>query len=149
MPTPAAVAGASLRPCPADPPSPASPPHPASLMSSASPPSPASAPSPADRLRVALLARVRTAAASAWASQDAELADEIAALEAAGECAVPTEDELDGLAPDPLSDPPDGEHGWLADLPGPLLDEYLAASVEPVRPEPLPAGLWSRPAGDG
>jgi hypothetical protein len=77
------------------------------------------------------------------------LADEIAALEAAGECAVPTEDELAGLAPDPLAGPPDGEHGWLADLPGPLLDEYLAATAEPIRPEPLPAGLWSRAAGDG
>jgi hypothetical protein len=92
---------------------------------------------------------VGTAAASEWASQDAELADEIAALEAAGECAVPSEAELAGLAPDPLAGPPDGEYGWLADLPGPLLDEYLAASAEPVRPEPLPAGLWSRAAGDG
>jgi len=100
-------------------------------------------------VREALLARVRTAAASEWASQDAELADEIAVLEAAGECAVPSEAELAGLAPDPLAGPPDGEHAWLADLPGPLLDEYLAATAEPVRPEPLPAGRWSRAEGDG
>ena len=93
MPATTAAARASLRPSPADP------------------------PSPADGLREALLARVRTATAVEWASQDAELTAEIPALDAAGGCAVPSEDELDGLAPDPLSDPPDGEYGWLADLP--------------------------------
>ncbi len=62
---------------------------------------------------------------------------------------VPSEAELNGLAPDPLADPPDGEYGWLADLPGPLLDEYLTATAEPVRPEPIAAGLWNRAAGDG
>jgi len=92
---------------------------------------------------------VRTATAVEWASQDAELTAEIAALDAAGECAVPSEDAVDGLAPDPLSDPPDGEYGWLADLPGPLLDEYVAATAEPPGPEPIAAGLWNRAAGDG
>src|SRR5215469_1101508 len=173
MPASAAAAGASLQPSPADPPSLINPlppadmppqadppslisaPSPADLPSPASPPSPAdppsltSPPSLADGLREALLARVRTATASEWASQDAELAAEIAALEAAGECAVPSEEELDGLAPDPLADPPDGEYAWLADLPGPLLDEYLTATAEPAGPEPIAAGLWNRAAGDG
>src|SRR5215471_16025419 len=149
MPATAADARASLQPSPADPPSLINPPSPADPPSLINPPSPASPPSPADGLREALLARVRTATAAEWASQDAELTAEIAALDAAGECAVPSEDELDGLAPDPLSDPPDGECGWLADLPGPLLDEYVAATAEPPRPEPIAAGLWSRAAGDG
>jgi Domain of unknown function (DUF222) len=112
-------------------------------------PSPASPPSPADGLREALLARVRTATASALASQDAEWDAEIAAVEAAGDDEVPTEEELAGLAPDPLAGPPDGEYAWLADLPGPLLNEYLAATAEPARPEPIAAGLWNRTAGDG
>jgi hypothetical protein len=41
-------------------------------------------------LRGVLLARVRWAAARAWDGQDAELEAEIAALEAAGDCLVPT-----------------------------------------------------------
>jgi len=131
MPASAAAAGVSLQPSPANAPSPASP------------------PAPTDGLREALLARVRTAAASEWAFRDADLAAEAAALEAADECAVPSEAELAGLAPDPLAGPPDGKHEWLADLPGPLLDEYLAATAEPVGPEPLPAGLWNRAAGNG
>ena len=101
-----------------------------------------------DGLREALLARVRSAAASAWACQDAELDAEIAALEASGGCAVPAVAELAGLAPDPYTDPPEGTWGWLADLPGPLLDEYLAATAEPPAPRQL-AGLWAHTGRDG
>ncbi len=74
---------------------------------------------------------------------------EAAALEAAGECVVPSEAELSGLAPDPLAGPPEGALGWLADLPGPLLDEYVRATTDPTGPEPIKAGWWSRAAGDG
>jgi hypothetical protein len=103
----------------------------------------------ADELRGALLARVRSATAATWECRDAELAAEAAALEAAGECVVPSEAELNGLAPDPLAGPPEGAFGWLADLPGPLLDEYVRATTEPTGPEPVKAGWWSRAAGDG
>ncbi len=102
-----------------------------------------------DDLREALLARVRSASAGEWARQDAELDAEVAALEAAGAHEVPSEAELAGLAPDPLAGPPDGTLGWLADLPGPLLDEYIAATTRPAGPEPIAAGWWSRTAGDG
>jgi hypothetical protein len=159
MPATAADARASLQPSPASPPSVATPSSPGnpSLTDPSSPgnpsltdpSSPGNPPSPADGLRHALLARVRTVAASEWTSQDAELAAEIAALETAGECAVPSEAELAGLAPDPRSDPPDGEYEWLADLPGPLLDEYLAATAEPAGSEPIAAGWWNRAAADG
>jgi hypothetical protein len=101
-----------------------------------------------DGLREALLARVRSAAASAWACQDAELDAEIAALEASGSCTVPAVAELAGLAPDPYAGPPEGTWGWLADLPGPLLDEYLAATAEPPGPHQL-AGLWAHTGRDG
>jgi hypothetical protein len=57
--------------------------------------------------------------------------------------------ERAALPPDLLAGPPDGKDAWLAQLPGPLLDEYIAATAEPPRPEPLPAGLWSRETGDG
>jgi hypothetical protein len=104
-------------------------------------------PAPAgDGLREALLARVRL---GAWDGQDAGWEAEIAAQEAAGLCEVPAVDELDVLEPDPLAGPPDGELAWLADLPGPLLDEYLAATAEPDRPEPIAAGWWDRTTGDG
>jgi hypothetical protein len=96
-----------------------------------------------------LLARVRSATAATWDCQDAELDTGAAALEAAGECVVPSEAELNGLAPDPLAGPPEGALGWLADLPGPLLDEYVRATTEPAGPEPIKAGWWSRAAGDG
>ncbi len=101
-----------------------------------------------DGLREALLARVRSAAASAWACQDAELDAEIAALEASGSCTVPAVAELAGLAPDPYAGPPEGTWGWLADLPGPLLDEYLAATAEPPGPQQL-AGLWAHSGRGG
>jgi hypothetical protein len=91
-----------------------------------------------------LLARVRSAP-----DLDAEFDAEIAALEAAGGGEVPTVAELAGLVPDPLAGPPDGEWAWLADLPGPLLDEYLAATAERAAPEALAAGFWDRSAGDG
>jgi hypothetical protein len=68
--------------------------------------------------------------AAAWAAQDRELIAEIVALEAAGVVTVPDEDELAGLALDPETAPPDGVHGWFADLPGPLIDEYFAAAAE-------------------
>ena len=108
---------------------------------------PASQPAPGDELRETLLARVRQV--SVEECQDADWEAELAALEAAGECHVPTDEELAGLAPDPLAGPPDGEYAWLAELPGPLLDEYIAATAGPGGPEPLAAGLWSRDSGEG
>jgi hypothetical protein len=119
MPARAAAAKAVLRPAPADPHRPAD-----------------------DGLREALLARVRPAA---WAAQDAE----IAALEATGECAVPSVAELTGLTPDRDAGPPEGGCEWLADLPGPLRDEYVQAMTVPPWPEPIGAGWWDRSAGDG
>ena len=87
-------------------------------------------PAPAvDRLRDALLARVQLANASLWASQDAELEAEMATLDAV-DSVVPTVEELAGLAPDPYAGPPGGAWGWLADLPGPLLEEYLDATQD-------------------
>src|SRR5260370_32403691 len=118
MPASAAAAGASLQPSLANPLSPTGPSSPTGPPSPINSPIPITPPSPAAGLREGLLARVR----SASASQDAELAAESAALEAAGECAVPSEAELAALAPDPLAGPPDGEHEWLAGLPSPLLD---------------------------
>jgi Domain of unknown function (DUF222) len=118
-------------------------------------PSPTPRPAPDDPasrtggLREALLARLRPTAAESWVGQEAEWEAELAALEAAGACEAPTEAELAGLDPDPLAGPPEGAWAWLADLPGPLLEEYLEATAGPVRPEPLPAGLWSRKGGDG
>jgi Domain of unknown function (DUF222) len=103
----------------------------------------------ADELRETLLARVRWATAATWECPDAELDAEAAVLEAAGEYVVPSEAELSGLAPDPLAGPPEGALAWLADLPGPLLDEYVRATSEPTGPEPIKAGWWSRAAGDG
>jgi hypothetical protein len=90
-----------------------------------------------------LLARVRP---GGWAGADAELDAGFAALAAAD---VPSEEELAGLVPDLDAGPPDGEFAWLADLPGPLLDEYLAATTEPAVPEALAAGFWDRSTGDG
>ena len=97
MPGPSAVAGAAHRPAPAG-----------------------------DRWREALLARVPPATAAVWAAQDAELEAEMAALDA-GEIVVPAAEELAGQAPDLYAGPPEGALGWLADLPGPLLEEYLDA----------------------
>jgi hypothetical protein len=81
-----------------------------------------------DLVREALLRRVEPVAA-AWAAQDAELDAEIAALAAAGALTAPAEDERPGPALDPDSAPADGLHAWLADLPGPLLDEYVAVTA--------------------
>ena len=88
-----------------------------------------SAPLDRDPVREALLRRVEPVAA-AWAAQDAELDAEIAALAAAGALTVPAEEERPGPALDPDNAPPDALHAWLADLPGPLLDEYLAVTAE-------------------
>src|SRR5215469_18959452 len=110
-------------------------------------PAPSGPASPADDLREALLARLRPVVAGE--GLDAGWQAEVAALEAANGCRVLTDAELAGLPPDPLAGPPDGEFAWLAELPGPLLDEYIAATAEPPRPEPLAAGLWSRDSGDG
>src|SRR5215831_13247937 len=94
-----------------------------------------------DRLREVLLARVQPANVSLWASQDAELEAEMAALDAVDRV-VPTVEELAGQALDPYAGPPEGAWGWLADLPAPLLAEYLDATAEPRGPEPLAGGLW-------
>ena len=120
MPVPSAIARAAHRPAPAG-----------------------------DRLREALLARVRPATAAVWARQDAELEAEMAAQEPAADLVVPTVEELAGQAPDPYAGPPDGTWGWLADLPGPLLEEYLDATAKPPGPGLLPAGLRDRATGEG
>ena len=86
-----------------------------------------------DRFWDALLRWVEPVAA-AWAAQDAELDAEIAALEAAGVFAVPAGEQWLGLAFGPQSAPPDGPHVWLADLPGPLFDEDLAATAVAAGP---------------
>ncbi|HEV3288570.1 MAG TPA: hypothetical protein VG123_06220, partial [Streptosporangiaceae bacterium] len=98
----------------------------------------------ADRtgLREALLARVRTVALGQDAGLDTEPTDTY-------ELAPPGFEELAGLAPDLDSDPPDGADAWLADLPEPLLAEYLAATARPAGPEPIPAGRLPREFGDG
>jgi len=106
-------------------------------------------PAPAvDQLRAALLARVQPATASVWASQDAELEAEMAALDAVDHV-VPTVEELAGQAPDPYAGPPEGVWGWLADLPGPLLEEYLDATAELPGPELLTGGPWDRATDEG
>ncbi len=104
----------------------------------------AALPSPLDldQVRDALLRRIEPVAA-AWAAQDAELDDEIAALERAGVFTVPAAEERPDPAVDPDSAPPDGLQAWLADLPGPLLEEYLAATAESA-PEGLRAGPGGR-----
>ena len=104
----------------------------------------AALPTPLDRdsAREALLRRVEPVGA-AWAAQDAELDAEIAALAAAGALTVPAEEVPPGPALDPDSPPADGLYAWLADLPGPLLDEYLAVTAESAPPG-LRAGLGGR-----
>jgi len=47
--------------------------------------------------------------------REAEWEAELAVLEAAGACEVPSEAELADLVPDPLAGPPEGEWAWLAD----------------------------------
>jgi hypothetical protein len=49
---------------------------------------------------------------------------------------------------DPDSAPPDGLQAWLGDLPGPLLDEYLAATVETATEVPR-AGLGGHVTREG
>jgi hypothetical protein len=100
-----------------------------------------------DPVRDALLRRIEPVAA-AWAAQDAELDAEIAALERAGVFTVPAAEEWPGPAVDSDSAPPDGRQAWLADLPGPLLDEYLAATAE-AAPEVPRAGLGGRVTREG
>ena len=123
-----------------------SPPHRAELPSSLNR---AALPSPLDLdpVRDALLRRIEPVAA-AWAAQDAELDDEIAALEHAGVFTVPAAEERPDPAVDPDSAPPDGLQAWLADLPGPLLEEYLAATAE-AAPEIPRAGLGGRVTREG
>ena len=116
-------------------------PAPSAVASAAHRPAPAG-----DRLREALLTRVQPATAPVWTGQDAELDAETAALDA--DRVVPTAEELAGQAPDPYAGPPEGMWGWLADLPGPLLEEYLDAA-EPRGPGPLAAGRWDGAAGEG
>ncbi len=96
-----------------------------------------------DRFRDALLRRVEPVAA-AWAAQDAELDAEIAALEAAGAFTVPAGEQWPGPAFGPQSAPPDGPYAWLADLPGPLLDEYFADTAAAAGPEVLRTGPGRR-----
>jgi len=104
-------------------------------------------------LREKLLARVRLATVGAWECQEAELAAEQAALAAApGGVGLPGFEEVDELGVDPYAGPPEGADSWLADLPGPLLDEYIAATGEPGWPDgldPIKAGFWDRRIGGG
>jgi hypothetical protein len=103
-----------------------------------------------DALREELLARMVPASAADWASLEAGLAAEDAALADLVEAEEPpTEEKLYGLAPDPDHDPPDGENAWLADLPCPLREEYCARTARPPVPEVLKAGFWDRGDGDG
>jgi Domain of unknown function (DUF222) len=99
-------------------------------------------------LQAALLARARSAARS-WAGGEAAWAVEEAAPEAMADRAEPpSEEELAWLA-DPWVGPPDGAEAWLADLPGPLQDEYFEAVAGPAGPEPIKAGFWDRRGGSG
>ena len=100
-----------------------------------------------DPVRDALLCRIEPVAA-AWAAQDAELDAEIAALERAGVFTVPAAEEWPGPAVDPDSAPPDGLQARLADLPGPLLEEYLAATAKTTSEVPR-AGLGGRVTREG
>ena len=101
-----------------------------------------------DRFRDALLRRVEPVAA-AWAAQDAELDAEIAALEAAGAFTVPAGEQWPGPAFGLQSAPPDGPYAWLADLPGPLLDEYFADTAAAAGPEVLRTGPGRRGRCEG
>jgi hypothetical protein len=100
-------------------------------------------------LREELLARVWGPAARAASRQDAELAAEMDALEAAGGLTPPDDWELGELVPDPRCGPPDGPDAWLADLPAELLFEYLAATEDPPCQEAIVAGRLPRQPGDG
>ena len=101
-------------------------------------------------LREELLARVWGPAARAASRQDAGLAAEMDALEAAGALTPPPDDwELFGLVPDPRCGPPDGADAWLADLPAELLFEYLAATEDQPCQEAIVAGRLPRQPGDG
>ena len=56
----------------------------------------------------------------------------------------PTDEELCGLVPDPDTDPPGGEEVWLADLAGPVREEWLDARQPSARPTVFPAGFLPR-----
>lgn len=100
-------------------------------------------------LRVELLERVRVAAVRAVRCLETDLAEDLASWEAAGGLEAPPVEELYGLVPDPDCGPPDGVEAWLADLPGPLLFEYLDAVAGPGEPEPIVAGRLPRGGGQG
>jgi len=100
-------------------------------------------------LREELLARVWRPAFRAASRRDAELAAEMAALEAARGLMPPDDWELDELVPDPRCGPPDGADAWLADLPAELLFEYIAATEAPPCREAIVAGRLPRQPGDG
>ncbi len=85
------------------------------------------------------------------ADQDAELALDVAAWEAAGR-PVPADLEPFGSGllthPDPEVGPPDGNLAWLAGLPPELLDEYLAASGGASPARTLQSGFASGGAAE-
>ena len=101
-----------------------------------------------DPFRDALLRRIEPLAV-AWAAQDAELDAETAALTAAGALTAPAEEEWPGPALGPDSALPAGLDAWPAGLPGPLLDEYIAATAEVPAPDVSRARLRDRAGGQG
>ncbi len=100
-------------------------------------------------LREELLARVWGPTLRAASRQDAELAADLAVLEAAGALEPPVPEELCGPFTDPACGPPSGADEWLADLPSELLAEYIAATEGQPLPEPFVAGRLPRQPGDG
>jgi Domain of unknown function (DUF222) len=100
-------------------------------------------------LREELLARVWGPTAQAASRQDAELAAEMDALEAAGGLTPSDDWQLCELVPDPRCGAPDGPDAWLADLPAELLAEYIAATEDTPCPEAIVAGRLPQQPGDG
>lgn len=86
--------------------------------------------------------------AEQMAEQEAILADQIAA----GWPGLPPGDLID-FRPDPDAGPPEGEHAWLGELPGPVLAEVLAeqdaARAAGASPSPLDDVITRDGSGPG
>lgn len=99
-----------------------------------------------EALREALLARVITDYATLAAEhcgEDPEMQTSLAEVE------PPSDEELDGLAPDPDHGPPDAEDAWVLGLPSELLDEYFAVLPSSPDQDVLEAGFWHTNSGGG